>query len=193
MWESVRPPRLDYCLPFVVALIIVSTCALVGCYSVPPPAQPRLPTLAASPVPDLGLPAPDFSLTNLGGETIKLSDYLGRTMLINFFATWCVPCRQEMRAIEAAYQKHQRDGFIVLAIDVEESRSSVVPFIEELGLTFVVLIDSSGEVTHKYNVRAFPTSFFIDEQRIIRAMQFGPMDEEIIETNLAQILEGSNQ
>ncbi len=124
--------------------------------------------------------APDFSLQDLNGETVKLSQFRGRPVLINFWATWCGPCRLEMPEIEAAYQTYQKQGFAVLAVDVQEPPEDVRAFVEELRLSFVPLLDTAGTVFDLYQVRALPTSYFIDRQGRISAVHLGPMTGEQI-------------
>lgn len=126
----------------------------------------------------VGDAAPDFSLQDLNGETVKLSQFRGRPILINFWATWCGPCRLEMPEIEAAYRAYREQGFIVLAVDVQEPPEDVRAFVDELGLSFVPLLDAAGAVFDLYQVRALPTSYFIDRQGRISAVHLGPMTGE---------------
>lgn len=124
--------------------------------------------------------APDFSLQDLNGETVKLSQFRGRPVLINFWATWCGPCRAEMPEIEAAYQTYRGQGFTVLAVDVQEPPEDVRAFAEELRLSFVPLLDTAGAVFDLYQVRALPTSYLVDRQGRISAVHLGPMTGEQI-------------
>lgn len=124
--------------------------------------------------------APDFSLQDLNGETVTLSQLRGRPILINFWATWCGPCRVEMPEIEAAYRKYRDRGFAVLAVDVQEPPEDVRAFVAEMGLSFVPLLDTTGEVFGLYKVLALPTSYWIDRQGRISAVHLGPMTGEQI-------------
>lgn len=157
-----------------------------------------LPTgqLAPSPVADAsgqpaaltGALAPDFTLTNTHDQSITLSRYQGRPVLINFWATWCTPCRTEMPAIEAAYQKYKSDGLAVLAVDADESKQEVVGFGNSLNLTFDLLLDPGNSVNDLYRIRAYPSSFFIGRDGLVVALQIGVMTEAQLSENLAKIL-----
>lgn len=136
----------------------------------------------------VGQPAPAFTLRDAEGEELALNDVKGRPLLINFWATWCGPCRTEMPVIEAAYQKHTDDGLVVLAIDVRENPELARTFAGWLGVTFTLLDDGSGEVANRYRVTAFPTSFFVDRDGVIRAWQVGEMNEAVLERHLLKII-----
>ncbi len=111
----------------------------------------------------IGEPAPPFSLPGVRGEQISLTDYAGKPILLNFFATWCVPCRAEMPHLQAAYAEHSTDGLVVLGVDVQEGAELVAPFMDELGLTFPAVLDATGEVSvGTYRVGTLPTSVLID-------------------------------
>ncbi len=125
--------------------------------------------------PRAGSRAPDFSLTSLDGEMVRLSDLRGRPVLLNFWATWCGPCRVEMPHIQERYERHSPD-LLVLAIDMDESAEIVAPFVSELGLSFPILLDPGGKVNGElYNVRGYPSSYFIDSEGVIRVVQIGLM------------------
>lgn len=115
-------------------------------------------------------PAADFQLTTIDGRTIKLSDLQGQVVLLNFWATWCPPCRAEMPDLEALYRE-QGPGhkFTVLAVDVEETAAEAQAFAREYGLTFAVAADSAGKVSNDiYGILALPTSFIIDRAGNVR-------------------------
>ncbi len=156
------------------------------------PAQPRSSagvTTSIGRTPSVGDPAPDFTLKNLAGETINLSDFKGRPVLINFWATWCGPCRIEMPVMDAMYQKYQDEGFVVLAVDVQESITIVQSFVNSMGLTFPILLDLNGEVADgPYRIRAFPTSYFVGRDGQITAAHRGMMTEPIMQRYMDQVL-----
>jgi thiol-disulfide isomerase/thioredoxin len=108
--------------------------------------------------------APDFTLRTLEDKTVSLSDYRGKVVFLNFWATWCGPCRSEMPSMEKLGQRFLNDAFIILAVDLREGEDEVASFVEEYGLTFSVLFDSSGAVGEMYGVRGIPTTFFIDPE-----------------------------
>lgn len=141
--------------------------------------------------PEEGALAPDFTLETPDGETYTLSDFRGQPVLVNFWATWCGPCRIEMPAIQAAYEAHQADGFTVLAVDHTQTDSveGVVDFGEELDLTFPLLIDPGSHIQDEYRIRAYPSSFFVDEEGVIQAVHFGPLTEGQLDENLDLLLQ----
>ncbi len=116
----------------------------------------------------------DFTLPDLHGQTIRLSDLRGQVVLINFWATWCPPCRAEMPSMHALYQDYQKKGFEILAItgDVEGKRI-VAPFIEKRGFTFPVLLDPRGVVGGRLRVRGIPASYLLDKQGRIVGVEVG--------------------
>jgi cytochrome c biogenesis protein CcmG, thiol:disulfide interchange protein DsbE len=137
----------------------------------------------------LGSPAPDFSLKTFAGGTARLSDYKGRPVFLNFWASWCKPCRAEMSDIIAAYNAH-KDQLQVLAINLtdQEHMSDARRFVDELHVPFPVLLDEKGKVRKSYALRGVPTSVFIDTNGIVRLVNPGPITSETIRRGLAEIL-----
>ncbi|RME44340.1 MAG: TlpA family protein disulfide reductase [Chloroflexi bacterium] len=136
----------------------------------------------------VGQPAPAFTLRDVEGTEVTLKDFRGRPVLINFWATWCAPCRSEMPIIEEAYQQHQDEGLIVLAIDVQENPELARTFAGWLGISFTILDDGAGDVARLYRVTAFPTSFFVDRNGVIRAWQVGAMNRSTLDRHLGKIM-----
>lgn len=167
-------------------VLLIAAIGLVAGWGIPGLAS-RAPAAAAgeATAPLEGAPAPDFTLTTADGRTMGTGDFLGRPLLINFWATWCEPCRLEMPAIQARYERYAADGLQVLAVDFDEPAGDVAAFGQELGLTFPLLLDPSGSVQRLYQVRGYPSSFFIDRQGVIRAVQIGVMTEGQLDHNLA--------
>jgi peroxiredoxin len=140
-------------------------------------------------LPQAGFSAPDFTLETLQGETISLSDLRGQAVLVNFWATWCPPCRAEMPAIQQVYEKYRDQGFTVLAVDLQESPAQVNNFAEELGLTFPILIDPDASVFIRYRVTGLPSTFFVDRAGIIQEVTIGgPMTEAFIESQVSSLV-----
>ncbi len=106
--------------------------------------------------------AEGFILEDLSGSMVSLKDFRGKAIFLNFWASWCGPCRIEMPAMELLWQIFQDDDFVILAVDVEEKRDTVSSFIEKNNYTFSVLLDSRGKVANMYSIRAYPTTFLID-------------------------------
>lgn len=115
----------------------------------------------------IGMQAPDFTLPLLDGNTASLSDFRGKTVLLNFWNIYCRPCRTEMPIFEQVYQS--RDDVVILAVDFLDDADSVNYFVEEVGLSFPIALDESGSVNHQFGIRAYPTSFIIDPDGIIRS------------------------
>ena len=127
--------------------------------------------------PSIGSPAPPFRLIDLSGRAVSLSDYHGRVVLLNFWATWCGPCRVEMPAMEAVYRSFKAKGLEILAISVDQQGAAVTrPFQESLGLSFPILHDSDYQVGLTYGARTLPMTYAIDRQGIIRQRVFGARD-----------------
>jgi peroxiredoxin len=116
---------------------------------------------------NVGHPAPDFTLDLAGGGSTSLSAFGGQPVVLNFFATWCTPCRVEMPHLQAAYERHRDEGLVVLGLDVQESPEVVPPFLAELGLDFPVMLDVSGDITRLYRVRSMPTTYFIGADGVV--------------------------
>ncbi len=143
---------------------------------------------AAGPL-QVGDSARDFTLNDVDGNPVRLSDFAGQPILVNFWATWCAPCRIEMPDLQATFEAHQADGLVILAVNREESAETVRSFfIDELGLTFTPLLDVEAEVAQLYNVANYPTSLFIDETGTVTAVHRGLMVQEQIEGYLTDIL-----
>jgi len=127
---------------------------------------------------EIGKPAPDFSLKNIDGKEIHLSDFAGKPVMINFWATWCPPCQKEMPEIEKFYEHYNASGLVVLSINAtsQDNIDNVKETIQKNQLTFPVLLDESGQVAWQYKLNGLPTSFFINSQGIIREIQIGEVN-----------------
>jgi peroxiredoxin len=121
--------------------------------------------------------APDFTLPDLNGTEISLAQYRGKVVLLNFWATWCPPCRLEMPTIEEAYQRYKDQGFEVVAVSVDAGpQSDVQEFVHEFDLSFQVLLDPNMEVLHTFQSFSLPTTVVIDRQGVIRSRELGYRD-----------------
>ena len=123
--------------------------------------------MAARP-PLVGSPAPEIVLQDLQGRDVKLSDLRGKVVLVNFWATWCKPCKEEMPAMQASYDKLRDKGFVVLAVNELEDTARVAEHIRTHGHTFEVVMDHNNQVANMYGVVGLPASFLIDPQGIVR-------------------------
>lgn len=143
------------------------------------------------PAPQQGFLAPDFELKTPKGETVKLSDLRGQAVLVNLWATWCPPCRAEMRTIETMYNEYKDQGFTVLAVNMtyQDAPLDVMPFVNEQKLTFPILLDETGEMANAYQLKSLPSSFFINREGIINEVVIGgPMAEALLRTRIEEIL-----
>ena len=130
--------------------------------------------------------APDFTLENIEGEMVSLSDFRGKAVLVNFWATWCGPCRVEMPAIQSRFEAHS-DNLVVLAVDNNEPQPAVAAFFDELQLTFPGLLDPGGEIQELYRVRGYPSSYFLDPDGVVRVVHIGVMTEGQLDDYLSQV------
>ena len=147
------------------------------------------------PAPMEGFLAPDFELITLNGETLSLSDFRGKVVLVNFWASWCPPCRSEMPAMQEIYQQYGPDDFVILAVNntQADNLADIQNFVDERGLTFPILLDNTGQVSAAYQVRSLPTSFFIDREGIIREVVIGsPMAEALLRTRAENLISEEN-
>ena len=132
--------------------------------------------------------APDFTLSSPDGQQISLSDYEGQVILVNLWATWCPPCKAEMPTINAFYETHKENGFVVLAVNSQEGASTVKNFIQSNDFTFPVLLDTQGQVMDRYHVRALPTSFIIDRNGVIQHIQTGEITSQQLQAIVEPLL-----
>ena len=149
-------------------------------------------TAGAIPAPRDGFLVPDFTLQTLEGETVSLSDMRGQAVLVNLWATWCPPCRAEMPAMQKMYAEYKEQGFVILAVNMtyQDTQSAVLPFAQEYGLTFPILLDKTGAIGNKYELRSLPSSFFIDRDGIIQEVVIGgPMAEALLRTRIESLLQ----
>ncbi|HEY3068314.1 MAG TPA: TlpA disulfide reductase family protein [Methylomirabilota bacterium] len=118
--------------------------------------------------------AEDFTLATPDGTRFRLRDQRGRVVFINFWATWCPPCREEMPSMERLYQQHRDTGFVMVAVAADTNAKSVPAFVKEQKLTFAIALDPQLEVANAYGVRALPSSFIVDKNGELVALALGP-------------------
>ncbi len=138
----------------------------------------------------VGEAAPDFVLQDLEGNEVRLSDFAGRPVLLNFWNTWCPPCRTEMPALQEVYTAQGADGLQILAVNLlyqENDLRDVTQFVQEKGLTFPILLDETGEVAVRYRVGSLPTSVFVDREGKVHLIQVGPMSRAFVQSVLQEI------
>jgi peroxiredoxin len=131
-------------------------------------------------------PAPNFELVSLSGEQVQLEDFQGQVVLLNFWATWCGPCRLEMPAFQERSETFAED-LKVVAVNFDEPQADVQAFVDELGLTFEILLDPGAEIQRLYLVRGYPTSYFIDAEGVVRVLHIGVMTDGQLDDYLADL------
>jgi len=173
----------------IAAGLFAAVFLLVGCGTGQPAiTRPAAPVIGGSLLPAmvqlppenepavaLGRYAPDFALSDLGGQSISLSQWRGQIVLVNFWASWCQPCREEMPLLQATYEAYAQDGLMVMGVNMGERAQRVAGFAEDLGLTFPILVDETTTVGTLYRVRGAPTTYFIDREGVIRQRYVGPL------------------
>jgi peroxiredoxin len=125
----------------------------------------------------VGLPAPDFTLPGLDGKKVSLSDYRGKVVFVNIWATWCPPCVEEMPSMQNLYQKLKSENFEIMAVSIDSQGAKVVaPFMKKYKLTFPALMDSMGTIKRIYKATGVPESYIIDKDGILAKKVIGPLD-----------------
>jgi peroxiredoxin len=137
-----------------------------------------------------GKPAPDFVLKSAAGENLRLSEYRGDVVMINFWATWCGPCRQEMPLLDDLYHRYQRVGFTLLGVNIDDDSRRAMQMVEELGVSFPVLFDERKDVSKLYEVEVMPTTVLVDREGTVRFVHHGykPGYEEYYLTQIRSLL-----
>ena len=137
-------------------------------------------------VPLTGAQAPEFSLQTLTGEKVQLTQFRGKPVMLNFWATWCGPCKEEMPIIQSVASR-SRTNLIVLGINDDETTDLVSGFVQDHKITFRVLMDPGAKVTDLYQIRGFPTSYFIDSDGKIQAIHIGSLSADQLDSYLGRI------
>ncbi len=171
-------------LPIILTLVLLVT----GCSAGSEPPDGKSPTAPVEGT-QVGNLAPDFQLQNLDGQAVSLSDFRGKPVLVNFWASWCPPCRSEMPYIQEIYEEWSDKGLVILAVDIGESPSTVENFMQSYNLTFPALLDINQAVALEYNIRGIPTTFLIDKDGIIQDKMIGAFQNKTqIENRLSKII-----
>ena len=136
----------------------------------------------------IGAPAPDVTFATLDGGKQRLSASFGKPLVVNFFATWCVPCKAELPLIESRYVKLRSSGLTVLGVDEQESAKSVIAFTRAHGVTYPIVIDADETAFDAYAGHAIPTSLFIDRNGVLQAVHIGYLTPELLDAELQKIM-----
>jgi cytochrome c biogenesis protein CcmG/thiol:disulfide interchange protein DsbE len=134
--------------------------------------------------------APSFTLTLFDGKVVRLADFRGKAVLVNFWASWCVPCRAEAGALERAWQKYKDRGVVFLGVNIQDKEEDARAFMKEFGITYLNGQDASGKIAVDYGVWGIPESFFIDPQGRITYKHAGELKTSTITSKLDDALRG---
>ncbi len=132
--------------------------------------------------------SPELTLEDLSGKPVSLDDYLGSVVLVNLWATWCPPCRDEMPTLQTFYEKYRSNGFVLVSINQEETRETVVPFVKEFGLTFPVWLDLDYQAQRVFKTENLPSSYVIDRTGRVRLMWIGGISKKNLEKYVTKII-----
>ncbi len=176
-----RRGRLAIGLAALIAVTAIAVTAVMRSRSPAPPADRVTFGPVETAIKELDLlqpsqpkPAEDFTVPTTRGRTFRLSEQRGKIVFINFWATWCPPCREEMPALERLYERTKHTGVEMLAISVDADPASITPFLGEQPFTFTVGLDPKMSVANTYGVRGLPASFIVDREGNLAAIAFGP-------------------
>ena len=139
---------------------------------------------------EVGQLAPDFEMQYPDGRKVKLSDFKGQPVIVNFWATWCAPCEAELPEFVQAYEQYKDQGLVIVGVNAQESGEDANKFVEKYSLSFPVTLDSRGEVMNLYAVRGLPTTLFIDPEGRVAVRWAGILTKPLIEEYLGQIMPG---
>lgn len=174
MGTTLRQPRVGFRTPQLrIALFLV----VLGAIGAGGFTWFQTHTASTSAIARPGSPAPDIKLPLLDGGTGDLAQQRGKVVLVNFWATWCIPCRTEMPELQRLADGMQGERFMLFTVDLQEDAATINPFRQELGLRLPVLLDQDGDVTQHYGVRALPATFLIDQNGVLRQQRLGPLVE----------------
>jgi len=136
-----------------------------------------------------GNDAPNFSLPQLDGPAMKLSDLKGKAVVLNFWGTWCEPCKAEMPALQKQYDTYKDKGLVVVGVNIGETPVAIQSFVKQYQVSFPILLDRDLQITKMYRIGPIPTTFFIDRDGEIEEIFIGQMNDAIISQKVANILE----
>ncbi|WP_274651927.1 peroxiredoxin family protein [Paenibacillus humicola] len=178
----------------IAILVLIGLVAYGGYEYASPPASdiPTAETEAADPDEGIekGQHAPDFSLTDLEGRPVRLSDFKGKKVLINFWATWCPPCRVELPHMQKFYEDYESKGTVILGVNLtptERNADSIRTFVREQGLSFPIVLDPEGDVMDTFQVMAYPTTYLLDSEGVIREKFQGAISYDIMKDAVAKL------
>jgi peroxiredoxin len=174
------PPTLEAPAPSLPAVVESEATAT------PSPATEDLPPIGT----EVGNLAPDFTLETLKGQQ-SLSDFRGQVVMLNFWASWCGPCRVEMPDVQAVYEAYEAEGFVVLGVNIGETEQTVSEFVDQFDLSFPIMLDGKAQVARQFGAFSIPTSYFLDRDGVIQKIQRGAVPASFIEDVITPLLDAS--
>jgi cytochrome c biogenesis protein CcmG/thiol:disulfide interchange protein DsbE len=146
------------------------------------------------PVSEMSRPAPDFALPGLDGTTVRLSDYRGKVVLVNFWGTWCEPCKEETPALAAVYKKLHDQRLVIIGVDLRNQERSgadgdadVRAFVTRYGANYPIALDTAGETARAFQIYPIPTSYFVDAHGVMRYVRVGTLSQDEVESLFARL------
>jgi peroxiredoxin len=176
----------------IIWVMLIFVAGVAWTYISRTPVEPATQQAELPPNPKEGFTAPDFTLELLEGGEITLSDLRGNPVIINFWATWCGPCREEMPAIEKVYRDYKDLGLVVIGLNLtsQDTEQAVTAFIQEFDLTFPIALDRNASTSYKYQLKGLPTTYFINSQGVIQSVVVGgPMSEALIQSRVEALFQ----
>jgi thiol-disulfide isomerase/thioredoxin len=177
------PPRFIALLLIGVGLISIGT-MLIMLWDAPSASTQDFSTVPAK----VDFAAPELILEDLSGRTVSLSDYRGSVVLVNLWATWCPPCREEMPTLQGFYEKYKSKGFVLIAVDQGETVEQVIPFVSEFNLTFPVWMDAGSAAGRAFNTMNLPSSYVMDRNGRVRLMWIGGISAKNLEKYVPDLI-----
>lgn len=178
-----RLARRGAILALIAALAVASACGAVGGAAQPSPSSMVVvgPGL-------LDRPAPVFDLLDLAGQPVRLADYTGRPVIVNFWASWCIPCQQEFPMYRQVRLQYAAQGLEILGVVYQDSATRARAFMASHDAGWPALLDPGGKTARAYGVLGIPMSFFVDRHGVVRAVSYGPPPQTVLQQDLARIL-----
>jgi cytochrome c biogenesis protein CcmG, thiol:disulfide interchange protein DsbE len=133
-------------------------------------------------------PAPDFTLTGFDGRSVTLSELRGQVVIINFWASWCPPCREEAAYLEQTWRKYQGKGVVFIGVDYSDTEKEALAYIEEFNITYLNGPDLGTRISQDYNIQGVPETFYVDKQRTLRGVKIGPLSSPELDQKIEELL-----
>jgi len=137
----------------------------------------------------IGSPLGNFTLTDINGKTVRLSDYAGKPVLLNAWATWCPPCKAEMPLLNQYYQAHKNTGFVILAVNAGDPQANAADFANQNGLSFLILLDPSTRLLDALGISDFPTSILIGKDGIVKTIHVGMFTQQTLDAEITPLIQ----